>query len=101
MVWGNNVFDYDESAAIRWSALVSRHLERTVAIASGELPDLRVYPKGVSHRDLEAVTRIRNRFVAAIVSLVIGCIVCGALLVSTWRRPDLRRAATGLAPLQP
>ncbi len=45
---------------------VSRHLERAVAICVGQYPSLRIYPIGVSHRDVDSLFRARDRFVLAI-----------------------------------
>jgi hypothetical protein len=87
LVWGNNVFDYDASAPIRWSASISRHLERAVAIAIGQYPTLLIYPIGVSQRDVAGVFRARDRFVLAVGSLLVASGVFGCLLVSLWGQP--------------
>ncbi|MGB5104084.1 MAG: transglutaminase-like domain-containing protein [Steroidobacteraceae bacterium] len=87
LAWGNNVFDYDQSASVRWSAKVSRHAERAVAIAIGQYPDLLIYPDRVSQRDVSSLARVRNRFMLAVGSFVLASVVFGWHLVATWRRP--------------
>jgi hypothetical protein len=86
LAWGNNVFDYDQSPPVRWSAAVSRHLERAVAILIGKYPSIRIYPKGVSQRDVDGLFRARDRFVLAMSAFLVACGVFGAMLLATWRR---------------
>jgi hypothetical protein len=86
MSWGIDVFDYDQSELIRAAALISRHLERAVGIATGYYPKMVVYPEGVSLRDLAALDRVRNRFWLAAVALAISCGVFGVMLYGTWIR---------------
>ena len=88
--WGNNVFDYDASQPVRWSAHVSRYLERAVGILVGQYPAMLVYPDGVSERDVESLFRVRARFVLACSVLVIAIAYYGWMLVSTWRRAEHR-----------
>jgi len=85
LMWGNNVFDYDQSRAVRWGAEVSRHAERALGIAVGEYPAMKIYPDRVSHRDVDALFRARDRFFAAIGALALAIVVFGVLLVTTWR----------------
>jgi hypothetical protein len=87
LVWGNNVFDYDESSAIRAAAHASRHVERAVAIGLDVYPDLKIYPRGRSQRDVDALFRTRDRFIAASSLLVLSLAVFGYLLVQAWKTP--------------
>jgi hypothetical protein len=91
LVWGNNVFDYDESAAIRTAARASRHVERAVAIGTGMYPELMIYPEGRSNRDVDALFRVRDRFVISSVLVVLSVLVFGALLFRTWCPPRRSR----------
>lgn len=75
--WGTNVFDYDRSRPVRWSAAVSRHLERLVAILVGQYPEMRIYPRGVSLRDVDQLTRTRNRFLLATGALTLALLTFG------------------------
>jgi hypothetical protein len=90
LAWGNNVFDYDQSAAVRWGAPVSRHVERALGIVTGEYPGLRIYPRGVSHRDVDSLFRARNRFFAAVGACVVAGVVFGGLLIAAWRPRRVR-----------
>ena len=87
LVWGNNVFDYDQSRAIKAAAHASRHVERAVAIGLDVYPDLKIYPLGRSQRDVDALFRTRDRFVAALSLLVLSLAVFGYLLVQVWKTP--------------
>ena len=90
LAWGNNVFDYDQSMAVRWGARVSRHAERALGIVVGQYPEIRIYPVNVSYRDVGSLFRARNRFFAAAGALVVATFVFGGLLVATWRRRPVR-----------
>lgn len=99
LVWGNNVFDYDQSGAVRAAAHASRHVERAVAIGLDLYPDLRIYPHGRSQRDVDELFRTRDRFVGATVLMLLSFVVFGLLLARLWRRPGRRAhdARSGLA----
>jgi hypothetical protein len=86
MVWGSNSFGYDQSKAIRAAASVSRHLERAVAIAVDQYPDLVIYPIGVSERDVAELHRTRQHFLLAAGTLVISLLVFGWQLLALWKR---------------
>ena len=86
--WGSNVFDYERSALVRWSAAVSRHLERLVAIVVGQYPELRIYPTGVSDRDVSALFRARDTFIMAASALGLALFVFGWTLSSIWLGPS-------------
>jgi len=87
LVWGDNVFDYDQSRPVKLAAGVSRHAERALAIGLGVYPDLKIYPEGRSARDADALFRLRDRFVIATLLTLVSVIVFGVLLYRTWRRP--------------
>ena len=91
MVWGDNVFDYDQDSAVRLGARVSRHVERALGIAVGKYPEIRIYPVAASYRDLDSLFRARNRFVASVAALAVAGLVFGGLLIATWR-PQRERA---------
>jgi len=84
LVWGDNVFDYDQSTAIKAAGHASRHVERAVAIGLDLYPDLKIYPTGRSTRDVEALFRVRDRFVIATILSVLSVLVFGLLLLRTW-----------------
>jgi hypothetical protein len=90
LAWGNNVFDYDQSVAVRWGARVSRHVERALGIVAGKYPEMRIYPVGVSYRDVGSLLRARNRFVAAVSAFVVAILVFGWMLIATLRPRRVR-----------
>ena len=91
LVWGNNVFDYDASNVIRAASHASRHVERAVAIGLAVYPDLKIYPRGRSQRDVEALFRARDRFLTATLLLALSVPVFGYLLANAWKDPVARR----------
>jgi len=84
LVWGDNIFDYDQSKAIRVASHVSRSVERATAIGVDVYPDLKIYPRGVSQRDVDALFRARDRFVMASGLLILALAIFGYLLVRVW-----------------
>jgi hypothetical protein len=93
LVWGNNVFDYDQSGAVRAAAHASRHVERAVAIGLDLYPDLMIYPEGRSQRDVEELFRTRDRFVLAAALTLLSFVVFGLLLFRLWRPGRRTRGA--------
>lgn len=87
LVWGDNIFDYDQSAPVKLAAKVSRHAERALAIGLDVYPDLMIYPEGRSARDVEALFRLRDRFIIAAILSTLSLIVFGLLLLRTWSSP--------------
>jgi hypothetical protein len=87
LVWGDNIFDYDQSKAIQVASHVSRSVERATAIGLDVYPDLRIYPRGVSQRDMDALFRTRDRFVMASGLLILALAIFGYLLVRVWTTP--------------
>jgi hypothetical protein len=75
--WGNNVFDYDHSIAVRYAAKISRHVERLVGILIGEYPLLKVYPVAFSHRDFDSLRRTTREFFVASAALGFSTILFG------------------------
>jgi hypothetical protein len=87
LVWGDNIFDYDQAEPVKLAAKVSRHAERAVAIGLDVYPDLMIYPEGRSARDVEALFRLRDRFIIAAILSTLSLVVFGLLMVRTWSRP--------------
>jgi hypothetical protein len=85
LVWGDNIFDYDQSTPVQVASHVSRSVERAAAIGLGVYPDLKIYPRGVSQRDVDALFRTRDRFVMASGLLILALAVFGYLLIRAWR----------------
>jgi hypothetical protein len=87
LVWGDNVFNYDQSTPVRLAARASRYAERALAMGLGVYPELMIYPEGRSARDVDALFRLRDRFVLAALLAMLSIAVFGMLLVRTWSRP--------------
>jgi hypothetical protein len=87
LVWGDNIFDYDQSKAVQVASHVSRSVERATAIGLDVYPDLKIYPRAVSQRDVDALFRTRDRFILASGLLMLALAVFGYLLVKVWKTP--------------
>jgi hypothetical protein len=85
LVWGDNIFDYDRSKVIMAASRVSRHVERAAAIGLDVYPDLMIYPEGTSQRDVEALFRVRDRFLMAGALFLLGLGMFVLLLLKVWR----------------
>jgi hypothetical protein len=80
LVWGNNVFDYERTPEYRVIGHMSRSLEELLSIISGNYARMRVYPDGVSDRDVDALFAHRNQLVAATVSWLVSLLLFMPLL---------------------
>lgn len=85
LVWGTDVFAYERSIGYRMLSGVSRHAEQLVSIMLGSHPRIRIYPVGVSDRDVDELFRVRNSFFIATGSLLAALLVL-ALQLLTLRR---------------
>jgi hypothetical protein len=65
LVWGTDVFAYEQRLGYRMLSGMSRHFEQLVAIMLGHYPRIKIYPEGVSDRDVEDLFRVRNSFFIA------------------------------------
>jgi hypothetical protein len=86
MVWGNNVFDYERSAAVNWAGRVSRPLQQAIAIMLGIYPRSMIYPVGVSMRDVDELDRAGDRFLLAMACVLVCGLLFSALLYDSVRR---------------
>jgi hypothetical protein len=85
LLWGNNVFEVERVAPIRWASHVSRSLEQAIAIALGIYPEMKIYPRGVNERDLREMRQARDRFVIAFVAFCLALPVFGLQIVHLMR----------------
>lgn len=92
--WGNNVFEYERNGLVRAAGHVSRSLEQATAIAVGVHPQIRIYPKGVSTRDVNALFDAGRDFVLALVACVVAMLVFGLQLLAEARRRRAGREAS-------
>lgn len=82
LVWGTNVFDYEQRLGYRMLSGISRHVEQLAAILLGDYPRIRIYPEGVSDRDVDELFRVRNSFFIATGCLLTALLVLAAQLLS-------------------
>lgn len=86
LVWGTDVFAYERRLGYRMLSGISRHLEQLAAIMLGNYPQVRIYPVGVSDRDVDDLFRIRNSFLIATACLLTALLVFALQLLSLQRR---------------
>jgi hypothetical protein len=78
--WGNNPFDYERAAAVRWFSPVSRSLAQLGAIAQGVLPRPHLLASASNGRQIEALARVRRHilWVAAVIAVATGVLLAHA-----------------------
>lgn len=91
LVWGNNVFDYEQDLEFKVFGHVSRSLTELVSIMRGNYARMRVYPDGVSDRDVTALFAHRNELIAALASWLVSVALFSLLLWRNILGPGLRR----------
>ena len=96
LVWGNNRFDYEASLAGGLDASVHRALGQLVGRASNKYPTIRIYPAGLSERDLNELIEGRNEFLLAAVALMLSVLVFGVYLINSVRGGRGGRAQRGV-----
>jgi hypothetical protein len=82
LVWGNNVFDYERTTEFRVLGRLSRSAEELASILRGHYARMRVYPNGVSDRDVDALAAHRNTLIAVTISWLLSMVLFLPLL---WR----------------
>lgn len=82
LVWGTDVFAYEQRLGYRMLSGTSRHVEQLVAIVLGNYPQIRIYPEGVSNRDVEDLFRVRSSFFFATGCLLTALVVFALQLLS-------------------
>lgn len=81
LVWGNNVFDYEASLPGKLESGFHRAVGQLAGILVQEYPTIRIYPVGVSQRDLGGLAEGRNEFLMAVSAFVLALVVYGIGLV--------------------
>jgi len=79
-VWGNNIFDYEASWPGKLESGVHRALGQLAGILVHEYPTIRIYPDGLSQRDLDGLTEGRDEFLMAAFAVAIALAVFGTAL---------------------
>lgn len=92
LVWGNNVLDFERHPVTGPVSRVSRGAGQLLGLAIGQYPTIRIYPKGVSERDLRELFRARDELLLALACCVVSVLLFGPQLFQLLRR---RRAQTG------
>jgi hypothetical protein len=77
LLWGNSVFDYDQPEVVQWTANLSRGLSQFLAIALGIYPRAKIYPIGVSEKDLMLLARTREDLLLASASVLVSICLFG------------------------
>jgi hypothetical protein len=77
LVWGNSVFDYERAIPVRIASHVSRAAAQFVGIALGYYPRVRIYPIGLSERDLNELSSRGAEFLVAVMVQIVALVVCG------------------------
>lgn len=77
LVWGNNVFDYESAVPVRAMRHVSRSAEQLVGILFGLRPRVRIYPLGLSERDLIELRSHGREFLLALALQLLALFFCG------------------------
>jgi len=83
--WGNNVFSYDRSLAVRTLGNVSRSFEQLGGIASGVHPGIRVVPEPVNARQLQSLERLRVTLLVIVALIVMTFAAFVGWRVARWR----------------
>ena len=82
LVWGNNRFDYEASWPGRLESSVHRALGQLAGLMFDKYPRIRIYPKGLSQRDLNELSEGRNEFLLAAGSFLLCLPVFGLNIIS-------------------
>lgn len=96
VVWGNNVFSYDQAQLVRSLGSVSRALEQFAGIVQGVYPGVRILQEPTNRRQVEAIHSVRSHLLwagAAGVAALLMLLIC---LVAWWTAR--RRLAVRGAP---
>ncbi len=88
--WGNNVFDYDESALVSMAARLSRHLEQAMAILVGVHPEIRIIATGENRERVAELERLRQRFLILAAIGIAASLALAIQIVSALRRRRAR-----------
>lgn len=80
LVWGANLFDYEASVAGRLERHVHRAVGQALGLVSGRYPAIRVYPVGLSSRDMSELLEARREFHVALGAWVASLLLSGCAL---------------------
>jgi hypothetical protein len=85
--WGNNVFSYDRSLAVRTLGHFNRSFEQLGGIATGVHPGIRVVPEPINAGQLQALQRLRATLLVIVALIVITFAAFVGWRVARWRAP--------------
>lgn len=92
LVWGNGVFDFEQHPVIRAVSRYSRAGGQILGRLLKVYPTIRIYPVGVSERDLRELFRARDEFYLALMSCAMAT---GLFGVQIWQLVRRRRSIGG------
>lgn len=85
LVWGNNILDFERHPVTGPVSRVSRGAGQLLGLAIGQYPTIRIYPAGVSERDLRELFRARDELFLALAGCVISALLFGPQLFQLLR----------------
>ena len=85
LVWGNNVLDFERHPVTGPVSRVSRGAGQLLGLAIGQYPTIRIYPVGVSERDLRELFRARDELLLALACSAISVLLFGPQLLQLRR----------------
>jgi hypothetical protein len=85
LVWGNNVLDFERHPVTGPVSRVSRGAGQLLGLAIGQYPTIRIYPTGVSERDLRELYRARDELFLAIACCGVSVLVFGPQIIQLLR----------------
>jgi hypothetical protein len=86
LVWGNNALDFEKHHVTGPVSRISRGAGQLIGLVLGQYPTIRIYPTGVSERDLRELYRARDEFFLAIACCGVSALLFGPQLVGLMRR---------------
>jgi hypothetical protein len=84
--WGNNPFDYERVAAVRWLSPLSRSLAQLGAIAQGVFPSPRLLATADNARQIAALGSVRRHILAVFAVCALALLVLLVLLTQAVQR---------------
>lgn len=85
LVWGNNALDFEKHPVTGPVSRVSRGAGQLLGLALGQYPTIRIYPTGVSERDLRELFRARDELFLALACCGVSVLLFGPQLIGLLR----------------
>ena len=82
LLWGDNVFSYDNHPVVKWASRLSRSLEVLVAVMWGVQPQIRISPYSDQGEAVTGLKTIRALLLGAAAALFLGSLALLAQLIA-------------------